>query len=637
MTDNSEGKKAVGNAVKELANMMVQANVPDPGDKYPGFEGLPSDHRRILYALDRMAAYHRRKRKEDRAVARETPVYGANGDPMHQPSKDPPPESPPPSLPPDPTPMDEATKFEPSVNFIDSPARLSMTAETPSLPPEEDAVATGETSRDDADEASGLPQLGFDAPKPAAEPGHATGTGPTVVSEPATRGRSAAPPEAAMGARPVTGPKPSARREATPALSAPQPGGIPAAPVRPAATETKGIMPIETVKKMVYLKNAKANEPYQGAVEMEGLKDLKLQDDGGSGLALDEASGLLKGIPTNCGDFVVRLQGLLFGRRCEIVANLAVIPDPKSLWVTKDSDRSDPYWKPDEAFDRKEGDLLCVAASKRGRSHAKDGTFRDDDFGLWESGPEGWHIAVVADGAGSAKYSRRGSKIAVDRVLGELPKLLQDHLTEHLEKLIPAHLQGNEDASLGIKGQLYLSLATVAFNAAKAIEEEAAVKAEKASAFSTTLIIGVVRKVPEGWFIAGFSVGDGGAAVFNVQDGSLTPLTQPDSGEFAGQTRFLQKSEFSGGFEDVVKRIFFDVREEFTAVTLMTDGISDPKFPTDVAFADPARWMDFWNDDLTEAVNFSRENEDMERQILEWLDFWSPGNHDDRTIAVLVP
>lgn len=67
----------------------------------------------------------------------------------------------------------------------------------------------------------------------------------------------------------------------------------------------------------------------------------------------------------------------------------------------------------------------------------------------------------------------------------------------------------------------------------------------------------------------------------------------------------------------------------------MTDGITDPKLPTDAIFADPAQWMAFWKDDLARAVEFSRENDSLEKQLMEWLDFWSPGNHDDRTLAVL--
>ena len=125
-------------------------------------------------------------------------------------------------------------------------------------------------------------------------------------------------------------------------------------------------------------------------------------------------------------------------------------------------------------------------------------------------------------------------------------------------------------------------------------------------------------------------------AVFDVKDRSLKTLSLPDSGEYAGQTRFLHKSEFTT-YENVERRLFFDVRPRFTAIALMTDGITDPKFPTDHAFADPAQWMEFWENDLSAAVDFSRNNRELKSQLMDWMDFWSPGNHDDRTLAILVP
>ncbi|AWU95276.1 PP2C family serine/threonine-protein phosphatase [Azospirillum ramasamyi] len=587
MSDGFKFSPLILVAMKDLADIVTQSNVPDPGDGYRDFIGLPAEYRRILFVLDRIASHSRRKRIADRAAVIERTAAPQSSSDSQSPAR-PQASTAKAADEPGPASMFGARKYVPSEEFDEPtpPSKVPMTSD-PQIP---------------------------------SDPGHAAG--PTTNS---TDGGSVLPPV------PPSAPLPA------PAAPVPQPGGVPAVPAHSAASENIAVTPIETVKKSVYLKNAKANEEYKGAVEIDGMKGLKLEDAGGSGLTFDEASNLLNGTPTVSGDFVIRLQGLLHGKRAEVVANLAVIPDPKSLWVNKDSDRSAPFWKPDEDFDQKEGDLLCVAASKRGRSHAKDGTFRDDDFGLWANGPGGWHVAVVADGAGSAKFSRRGSKVAVDSVLRELPLMLEDHVTPHLPKLVPAYLQGTPGAAVQIRSQLYQSLATAAFNAAKAIEEEAAAHGEKASAFSTTLIVGVVRKVPEGWFIAGFSVGDGGAAVLDVRDGSLTTLTLPDSGEFAGQTRFLHKSEFSGGFDDVGKRIFFDVRKDFTAITLMTDGISDPKFPTDSAFGDPSRWVEFWNGDLTKAVDLSRTNGELKNQFLEWLDFWSPGNHDDRTLAVLVP
>ncbi|MDG5496019.1 protein phosphatase 2C domain-containing protein [Niveispirillum sp. BGYR6] len=578
MTDDFKFPSTIRVAMADLASIVTEEKVPDPGDGYRDFFGLPPELRRILFVLDRIAINRRRKQLEERTAVADSRI------------------------------PEPAAPQAPSVL----------------QPPSKSVFSSGHELQ------KYVPTEEFDAPSPSLK---APMTTPTPPRDPVAK---AAPSsvQPAQETPPVPAPSmDTARPQAAPAGPVSQPEGA----ARPPASGNPTISPIEMVKKTVYLKNARANEAYEGAVEIEGFKDIKLENAGGSGLTLDPVSGLLKGTPATSGDFVIRLLGLFHGKRCEVTANLAVIADPKSLWVSKDSDRNDSFWKPDQAFRRIEGDLLCVAASKRGRSHAKDGGFRDDDFGLLAHGPGGWHIAAVADGAGSAKYSRRGSKVAVDCVLQGLPGLLDEHLTPHLAKLVPAHQQGNPDATGQIKSQLYQSLATAAFQAAKAIEEEAASHDAKASAFSTTLIVVVVRQIPGGWFIAGFSVGDGGAAVFDIRDGSLTPLTLPDSGEFAGQTRFLQRSEFAGGFEEVAKRIFFDVRKEFTAIALMTDGISDPKFPTDAVFATPARWATFWNDDLAKAVDFSRTNNAIEAQFLEWLDFWSPGNHDDRTLAILVP
>jgi len=444
--------------------------------------------------------------------------------------------------------------------------------------------------------------------------------------------------EAKRGLDPV----PYAQQSVNPAVvenqvEVPQAGGV---PMMPAGASTQGdatVTPMETVKKTVYLKNARVNEPYVGLIEVPGLLGVRLLDDGGTGLRLDEETGTLSGQLTVSGDFIIRIQGLLAGRRCDVHASLAVIPDPRSLWISKPHDPTAPFAKDDVDAGISRGDLLCVAASKRGRSHAREGLFRDDDFALWTGGADGWNIAVVADGAGSAKYSRRGSQIAVRTIVRDLPQLLDEHLTGQIDGLVAEHLKGVEGSDGRIKTQLYLSLATAAFNAAKAIGDEATKVDERAAAFSTTLVMSVARKGPHGWFIAGFAIGDGGAAIFDLPSRTVIPLSLADSGEFAGQTRFLQKSEFAVGYEEVAKRVFFNIRDSFTAVVAMTDGITDPKFPTDSAFESSDVWCSFWETDLSQSVLLDRDNPAIERELLAWLDFWSPGNHDDRTIAVMLP
>ena len=109
-------------------------------------------------------------------------------------------------------------------------------------------------------------------------------------------------------------------------------------------------------------------------------------------------------------------------------------------------------------------------------------------------------------------------------------------------------------------------------------------------------------------------------------------LGEADSGEYSGQTRFLDPSEVSQAA--LFKRIRFGIVDDFKAMLLMTDGVSDPFFETEANLTNPTKWQDLWSDIESKA---NLEQRDMEAGIkLErWLDFWSPGNHDDRTITAI--
>jgi len=152
----------------------------------------------------------------------------------------------------------------------------------------------------------------------------------------------------------------------------------------------------------------------------------------------------------------------------------------------------------------------------------------------------------------------------------------------------------------------------------------------------TTLSIAVAKKVDGHWLLASFSLGDGCVGIWDGEAGKVTSMCAPDSGEYAGQTRFLTMEEVADE-SGCASRVFFDIREDFTAFVAMTDGITDPKFETDAGLADTARWRNFWENDLTPTVPFSRNDTDIGKRLLDWMDFWSRGNHDDRTLAVMVP
>lgn len=93
-------------------------------------------------------------------------------------------------------------------------------------------------------------------------------------------------------------------------------------------------------------------------------------------------------------------------------------PDPKSLWVLILSNQEALFAKPDDTQAFAElGEKSIVVSSKRGRSHGKEGTSRDDDFAFKYFEKTQWSLVVVSDGAGSAYLARAGSKIACDAVV----------------------------------------------------------------------------------------------------------------------------------------------------------------------------------------------------------------------------
>ncbi|MNT76273.1 hypothetical protein D3C72_2152610 [compost metagenome] len=72
----------------------------------------------------------------------------------------------------------------------------------------------------------------------------------------------------------------------------------------------------------------------------------------------------------------------------------------------------------------------------------------------------------------------------------------------------------------------------------------------------------------------------------------------------------------------------------------MTDGIYDPKFVVEANLEKIEKWNEFLSDlkgnnEDRSKVDFEYENADIATQLSTWMDFWSPGNHDDRTLAII--
>lgn len=362
------------------------------------------------------------------------------------------------------------------------------------------------------------------------------------------------------------------------------------------------------------------------------------------GLTYDPATRVLTGTPAEAGEFDIilefRLAGSVDGPWSRKTVKFIVNHDPKSLWKDEPSDREDPYWQPDEAVDSADfGGHLVLAASKRGRSHAHEGKFRDDAFHLACFQESGWGVITVSDGAGASKYSRKGSVLACEAVGAYFAALPAEQWTA-LDETVGAYLaEANESSVRNLNAIFPDMIGKAALDAQHAIRKEATLKAAEMKDYSCTLIFALVKQFQSHFVVASFWVGDGGIGLYQDNHDTVHVLGEPDSGEYAGQTRFLTMSDIFTG-HSYLQRIRFKAVENFTGLVLMTDGITDPKFQTDANLKNPAVWKALWD----EIAGFGApaaegeaplEPEARKAALLEWLDFWSPGNHDDRTIVIL--
>ena len=415
----------------------------------------------------------------------------------------------------------------------------------------------------------------------------------------------------------------------------------------------------EIKNKQITFINGKVNQYYEIDFDVEKLNIPEIAEVYFKGL---ETIGLqyiseekkIKGVPTEAGDHKIEMK---FKRRDweqgkpELTREVLFIinPDPRVLWSKNIPTPEDiDYYKPDsdkafvKAEPKKTKKLLnigkkeiirrdMVAASQRGRAHAIEGNPRDDDFALHFDEETGCCIMIVADGAGSAKYSRKGSQIACTAAMA----ICKEKLLSNKDQITKLNKLENKNEL----GKIFQdTIGNAVFEALKAIDSEAQEKGSPVKDYATTLLLSICRKFEYGWFVAAWWVGDGGIGVYRKEPEYLKILGEPDGGEFAGQTRFLTMPEIIKN--DLYSRMKFDIVEDFTAIILMTDGITDPKFETDANLKKIEKWHALWKDlegenEDNAKIDFNGNNEQIAEQLLKWLDFWSRGNHDDRTIAIL--
>ena len=407
----------------------------------------------------------------------------------------------------------------------------------------------------------------------------------------------------------------------------------------------------DIVMQSLTLPNGTVGKKYESRIDFIelGWNDViysEIKDLEDSGLEFNNEEELIFGNPIISGDLKIKLLFRIEGELEESILNektitIIINPDPKSLWKDIESDKNDPYWKEDNvAVYSNFLDKNLAIASKRGRSHANVGSFRDDDFAFKNINETGWSVLAVSDGAGSASLSRKGSKMSCDLVLSYFEEnFTQELLKEFDDNLLNHHNKTDEDSSKKISHFVYDNLSKAAWFVHKELEKFAIKLERPLKDFHSTLIFALVKKYDFGYAILTFGVGDCPIGLLNKDLTEIKLMNWLDVGEFGGGTRFITMPEIFQS-DKFSTRFGFKLVEDFSFLMLMTDGIYDPKFVVEANLEKIQNWKSFiedlkGNNEDNCKVDFNNENLDIANQISAWMDFWNPGNHDDRTLAII--
>lgn len=422
----------------------------------------------------------------------------------------------------------------------------------------------------------------------------------------------------------------------------------------------------DIIAQQIVIPNATIGKEYEAKLDFEklNLNDLvfdKLEGLEEIGLTYNKKKDCIEGTPVQSGDIKIKLLFKIEGESETLPPNeklisLVVNPDPKSLWKDIPSDKNDIFWKEDDVnIAETLGDKNIVVSSKRGRSHRNVGSFRDDDFAFHFFEKTGWSIIAVSDGAGSYSLSRKGSQLACNSVIEYFENHSDAEKSEEFESRVEEYVNTKDETilkELEVLAKQNLYKATVFVHNKIKVHSEETHKSHpeyfnnpKAKSYidyyHATFIFALIKKYEFGYMILTFGVGDCPIAIMNKEQTETTLLNWLDVGEFGGGTRFITQPDiFHSNEHPMVTRFNFKIVPDFSFLFLMTDGIYDPKFVVEANLEKSEKWKEFLEDlqgknEDNIKVDFDKSNTKIASQLSEWMEFWSQGNHDDRTLAIV--
>jgi hypothetical protein len=222
--------------------------------------------------------------------------------------------------------------------------------------------------------------------------------------------------------------------------------------------------------------------------------------------------------------------------------------------------------------------------------------------------PNGWTVAAIADGLGSAACSDCGSDIAVKSALS------------YIAKHVPEAWSDKPVAS---------TIRSAFISAMKHIERKAAEDGNHVSDYDTTLTVAVYN----GKNVIYGHVGDGGIIGLSPE-GDFFLLTKVQKGDACNETYPLRSGAEKWSFGKSVRNV--------CALTLMTDGIFDLACPQKLARFNPKQpiYINYIREYMDRNINRATDERDfaaLEKRVTDY--FTGEGMNDtsdDKTIVGLI-
>lgn len=275
---------------------------------------------------------------------------------------------------------------------------------------------------------------------------------------------------------------------------------------------------------------------------------------------------------------------------------------------------------------------IIVGESATGKAHVSNNTPCQDSF-AHEPVEKDWGVAVICDGAGSAKNSDIGSEFTAKHVAKLFKELI-------IKEGWNATNQLPDDSEWEKKAK------EVLVKSREELEKKATNENLEFLSLACTVIVNVYS--PTGLLI--IHIGDGRAGYCNEQ-GEWQATIIPHKGEESNQTVFLTSSVWLKDDQLVMSKVFVPessvIRDNIKAFTLMSDGCENHSFECSRMDTEKNMWEDpnkpfpkFFNPLITSLKSMRQENVTEEEMNAKWKKFLEVGTSslkeesDDKTMIL---